>query len=196
MRNTFLTLLAILLLTPMSVSAVGKRPIGATRSMARGSTTGTFIDRQVWLPGSWTVNQGVDKVSFRKKYKDGIHESSVRIDIMARDQCAYGHVRIRALKAWGGTNLDQSQGRVAPISYGTSKYRGYTWMEPSTWGGDQHWCLAQDLKNAMELTATAGDSELINFIKNDLMLQLATRSGRSVLPWPAASEKTSSSPMK
>ncbi len=99
---------------------------------------------------------------------------------------------MRALKAWGGNGLEQSQGRIEPISFGTSKYRGYTWMEPSTWEGDRHWCVAQDLKNAMDLTATAGDTALMTFIKNDLLLQLAVRSGRSVLPWPSASEHSSS----
>ena len=194
MRSTSYILLALfvlLALAPPPVFAYGKRPIGATRTMGRGSTTGTFIDRQVWLPGSWTVNQGVDKVSFRKPFNDGIHESVVRLELIPRDQCAYGLVRIRALKAWGGTSLDQSQGRIEPISFGTSKFKGYSWMEPSTWEGDRHWCVAQDLKNAMEMTASAGDGDLINFIKNDLLLQLAIRSGRSVLPWPSASEHPS-----
>ncbi len=192
MRTLASVVCLVLLLTPISTFAVGKRPIGATRSMSRGSTTGIFVDKQIWLPGSWTVNQGVDRVSFRKKHADGVHESLVRIEMMPRDQCAYGLVRMRALKAWGGNGLEQSQGRIEPVSFGTSKYRGYSWMEPSTWGGDRHWCVAQDLKNAMDLTATAGDEALITFIKNDLLLQLAVRRGRSVLPWPAASEHSSS----
>ena len=186
------TLALLTLLSPISASAYGKRRIGATTAMYRGSTTGTFVDRQLWLPGSWTVVQGVDKLSFRKHSTDGLHESSVRLELIPRDQCGYGLVRIRALKVWGGITLDQAQGRIEPIRFGTSKYRGYTWMEPSTWGGDRHWCIAQDLKNALELTATAGDSDLITFITNDLLLQLAVRSGRSVLPWPAASEHDAS----
>ncbi|MSR87135.1 hypothetical protein EXS70_03105 [Candidatus Peribacteria bacterium] len=193
MRRFASALTVFTLLLPVSVSAYGKRRIGATTAMTRGSTTGVFIDRQVWLPGSWTVNQGIDKLSFRKVADDGIHESIVRIDMIPRESCGYGWIRIRALKAWGGKTLEQSQGRIEPVSFGTTKFKGYSWMEPSAWGGDRHWCVGQDLKNAMEMTAPAGDVALIKFIKDDLLLQLATRSGRSVLPWPAASEHSSSS---
>ena len=198
MRRTLLILFTLVALTALapSVSAYGKRPIGSTRAMGRGSTTGAFVNRQVWLPGSWTVNQGVDKVSFRKPSKDGVHESFVRLELIPRDQCAYGLVRIRALKAWGGNSLEQSQGRIETVGFGTSKFRGYSWMEPSTWSGDRHWCVAQDLKNAMEMTASAGDGDLMSFIKNDVLLQLATRSGRSVLPWPSASEQPPTQQMK
>ncbi|NOS66893.1 MAG: hypothetical protein HOO67_00775 [Candidatus Peribacteraceae bacterium] len=192
MRKTFLTFLLLCLVIPATSFAYGKRPVRGTRTMTRGSTTGIFIDKQVWLPGVWTVDQKAEEVTFKKKYRDGVHESIVNIHMMPRDQCAYGLIRIRAWKAWGGRFLEQSQARIQPISFGTSKYKGYTWVEPSTWGGDQHWCVAQDLKNAMELTAPVGDAELMTFVIDDLLPQLAVRSGRSVLPWPAASGKSSS----
>ncbi len=193
MRKTLLALSLLTLLLPLSVSAYGKRRIGATTAMSRASTKGTFVDRQIWLPGTWTVKQDPTELTMQKKHADGIHVSTVHLKIIPRNDCAYGFVRIRALKAWGGSNLEQSQGRIETVSLGTSKFRGYSWIEPSTWGGTRHWCVGQDLRNALELTATAGDTELMTFIKNDLMLQLATRSGRSVLPWPSASEYSSSS---
>lgn len=161
--------------------------------MSRGSTTGVFIDRQVWLPGTWAVETGAESLTFGQTNADKIHQSVVRLTLIPREQCGYGYIRIRALKAWGGRFLEQSQGRIEPISFGTSKYKGYSWVEPSTWKGDRHWCVAQDSKNALELTAPLGDAELITFIRNDLLLQLATRSGRSVLPWPIASQYSSSS---
>lgn len=193
MRKSLLSLILLTSLVPASVLAYGKRPIGATRIMSGSSTTGMYIDRQVWLPGKWTVDQQPESVTFRKKAADGVHESFVSIRMFPREQCAYGFARIRALKAWGGRFLEQSQGRVVPISFGTSKFKGYSWVEPSTWAGDQHWCVAQDMKNAMELVAPIGDKGLMDFVKNDLLLQLALRSGRSVLPWPAASEHSSQS---
>ncbi len=196
MRTSLIALTAVSLLFPFAVFAYGKRPIGATRSMSRRSTTGVFIDRQVWLPGTWSVETGTGSLTFGRMHADKVHRSVVRLTLMPRDQCGYGFVRIRALKAWGGRFLEQSQGRIEPISFGTSKYKGYSWVEPSTWSGDRHWCVAQDLKNAMELIAPLGDEELITFIRNDLLLQLAVRSGRSVLPWPVASEHPPSSPAR
>ncbi len=193
MRKFLLLFCTILLLSPLAASAYGKRRIGGTTAMQRGSTTGTFIDKQVWLPGTWAVTQTPDSLTFRRTHSDRIHQSVVRLLRSPREQCGYGHVRIRALKAWGGSSLEQSQGRIEPISFGTSKYRGYTWMQPSTWKGDHYWCLAQDLKTALELSAPEGDTDLIKFIRNDLLLQLAVRSGRSVLPWPAASYHSSAS---
>lgn len=193
MRKIFLTLSLLSLLVPFSVSAYGKRSIGRTTVKSGMTTTGTFIDRQIWLPGTWTVKQDETQLTMEKNYGDGVHVSSVHLEMIPRNDCAYGLVRIRALKAWGGSNLEQSQGRIETISLGTSKFRGYSWIEPSTWGGSRYWCVGQDLKNAMEMSATAGDTELMTFIKNDLMLQLANRSGRSVLPWPSASEHSSSS---
>ena len=192
MRHIIITLSLLMFLNPLSAFAYGKRPIGATRSMMRNATTGTFVDRQVWLPGLWTVTQEQDNVTFRKMFMDGQHQSVVRIIVIPRDKCGYGFVRIRALKAWGGSNLEQEQGRIDTVTFGTIKFRGYTWMEPSTWEGDHHWCLGQDLTHAFELTATEGDHDLITFVKNDLMMQLAVRNGRSVLPWPMASEHSSS----
>lgn len=180
MRTILIALSAVFLLMPFTAFAYGKRPIGATRTMSRGATTGIFIDRQVWLPGTWTVKAGTGSLTFEKMHYDKIHRSLVRMILIPREQCGYGFVRIRALKAWGGRFLEQAQGRIEPISFGTSKYKGYSWVEPSIWSGDRHWCVAQDLKNAMELTAPVGDAELINFIQNDLLLQMAVRSGRSV----------------
>lgn|SRR3989338_2037200 len=193
MRKIILTVSLVLFLVPLTTFAYGKRPIGGTRAMSRGSTTGVFIDRQVWLPGTWAVETTTVSLTFGRTHTDKVHQSVVRLSLMPRDQCAYGLIRMRALKAWGGRFLEQSQARIEPISFGTSKYKGYTWTEPSTWNGDRHWCVAQDLKNAMELTAPLGDADLITFIRNDLLLQLAIRSGRSVLPWPTASGRSSSS---
>jgi hypothetical protein len=194
MRKLIPGLFLVSLMVPAVAFAYGKKPLGVMQPMSCSATTGMYIDRQVWLPGSWTVVTGVDKVTFTKG--TGNQQVTVRIDTMPRIDCAYGLVRMAALKAWGGNALDQSQGRIQPVTFGTSKFKGYTWMTPSTWAGDQHWCVGQDLKSAFHLTATAGDEELIKFVKNDLLQQLIVRSGRSVLPWPSASGSSSSSSMK
>lgn len=193
MHKALLSLAVVVLVLPASVLAYGKRPIGATRTMSRGSTTAMFIDKQIWLPGKWTVKQETEAVTITRKHMDGIHTSSVRLSVIPRDQCGYGYVRIRALKAWGGRFLEQAQGRVQPVSFGSSKFKGYTWTQPTTWEGNAHWCVAQDLKTAFELVVTQGDHDLMTFVRNDLLLQLINRSGRSVLPWPSASGMSSSS---
>ncbi|MBI2635837.1 hypothetical protein HYW84_00725 [Candidatus Peregrinibacteria bacterium] len=182
MRKIFLAVSLFAFLLPFATFAYGKRPIGATRAMSLRSTTGVFIDRQVWLPGTWEVKTGTGSLFFARAHADKVHKSFVSLSLTPREHCGYGFVRIRALKAWGGRFLEQSQGRIEPVSFGTSKYKGYTWVEPTIWNGDRHWCVAQDLKHAMELTAPTGDAELIEFIRNDLLLQLAVRSGRSVFP--------------
>jgi hypothetical protein len=84
--------------------------------------------------------------------------------------------------------LDQSSARIENVSYGTSKFKGYTWVVPSTGNTKvRHWCIGQDAKSAVEVTAPETDKELITFMKNDFMMQVAVRRGRSVTPYPLAS---------
>ena len=175
------SLLILSILFPLAAHAYGPRSYGA--SIVRpvnSSTTGTFIDQQVWLPGSWQVNAGKEQLVFVQPSTNKNRESFVRITRIPREECAYGYARIRALKAWGGGTLQQTQGRIEPITFGTSKFRGYTWVEPSKWAGDRHYCLAQDLTGAVEVVAPEGDKKLAAFVKNDVMMQLAVRRGRSV----------------
>lgn len=159
--------------------AIGKRHFGATRTRTNASTTGTYMGKQVWLPGSWVVNGEPELLLFTHKGAD--RTVTVRLNTMPREKCVYGLIRIDALKAWGGKALEQSQGRIDHVRIGTLKYRGFTWVMPSTWEGDRHWCFGQDLKTAVEITTPEGDKQLIDFIRNDLLLQLAARQGRAVL---------------
>lgn len=191
MKKYVSLVLLSLLIFPTLASAYGKRTIGRTSARRGVTTAGTFIDQQVWLPGTWVVGTQTGSLTFSRRSPDGKRDELVKIVRIPRTECGYGIVRMRALKAWGGKALEQSQGRIQPISFGTSKYKGYTWMEPSTWDGDRHWCLAQDLTGAMDLSAPEGDRALLEFVTSDLLLQLAVRRGRSVLPWPMASEHPS-----
>ena len=192
MRTHIATLgLIALLAFPSSALALSKRNFGATRTRTRASTAGMFLDKQVWLPGSWTVTEKPEELLFRKSVNSRSIE--VRISLMPKQDCTYGPVRMRALKAWGGKSLNQNQARIENLGLGTLKYRGYTWVEPSTWAGDRRWCIGQDPATAAVIIAPEGDTELTKFIRNDLLLQIASRQGRSVLPWPAASEHSSSS---
>ncbi len=176
-------------LMPFAAFAYGKRSFGGTTSIKAESTTGDFIDRRVWLPGKWTVQKGTGSLVFSRTNSARTVTSTVTLHYVPKEQCSYGIIRMRALKAWGGKNLEQSQGRIEALSFGTIKFKGYTWVQPSKWQGDRYWCMGQDLKGAVEISAPVGDTEIATFIKNDLMLQLAVRSGRSVFPYPAASTK-------
>ena len=196
-----LTALAVMTLSTSSAHALSRKSFGRTRIKTNASTSGMFLDHQLWLPGSWMVNEGVEKLQFMKKDGDRtadggkpVRTITVRVTAIPRTDCAYGIIRMRALKSWGGDALDQSQGRIENIRLGTLKFLGYTWVEPSTWKGDRHWCLGQDLKTAAEITAPEGDDALITFMRNDFLLQIAYRQGRSVLPWPTASGHSSTSP--
>ncbi len=193
MRKNFLILSVILFLVPLSAAAYGKRRIGNTMPMSKVSTTGVYIDRQVWVPGVWAVSQGTGSLTFTHWTSGDTHQSFVRLTTVSREQCGFGIIRMRALKAWGGSNLDQSQAQIQALSFGTIKFKGYTWLEPSTWGGDRHICMGQDMRSAVEVTVPEGDTDTVKFIRNDFMLQLAVRNGRSVLPWPQASENSSAS---
>ena len=186
MRTRTLVPAIALLLMPVAAFAYGKRSIGSTTSIKSESTTGTFIDRRVWLPGKWTVQEGTGSLVFTRANSAKTVTSTVALHYVPKDQCAFGIIRMRALKAWGGSNLEQSQGRIEALSFGTIKFKGYTWVQPSKWNGDRYWCMGQDMKGAVEISAPVGDTEITTFIKNDLMLQLAVRSGRSVLPYPTA----------
>ena len=128
MRKYILLVSTILLLSPVAAFAYGKRQTVKTSPMARTATTATFLNRQIWLPSTWTVTEGTGTLTFEKKAPDAIHKSIVKLVLMPRELCGYGYIRIRALKAWGGASLDQAQGRLQPISYGTSKFKGYTWV--------------------------------------------------------------------
>lgn len=187
LRTSLLTIATVAMLVPTSSFALGKRTTGKSQTMwGRSSTQAFFQDRGFWLPGAWTILNGTgSKVTLTKKDDKRV---VVTVRSMNRDLCVYGLIRQAALKAWGGTfQLDGSKARIEPISFGTSKFKGYTWVVPSDWKGERHWCLGQDLKSAVEVIAPEGAPDIIAFIKQDLMLQLAVRTGRSVMPYPSAS---------
>ncbi len=193
LSRTFAALAVCAALVPASALALGKKNTGSTQILnAQASTQAVYQDRGFWLPGKWTVanNTASGSVTLTRGDDKRIVVSLVPMD---RQSCAYGFIRQAALKAWGGTfQLDGAKSRIEPINFGTSKFTGYTWVVPSDWKGTRHWCLGQDLKSAVEVTAPEGAADVVSFIRQDMMLQLAVRRGRSVLPFPAASGSSSS----
>jgi hypothetical protein len=180
-RSTLLiTSFLVLALSAPNAFALGKRTIGGTMKESATSTSSDFLGRRVWLPGTWNVKKTEGSTTFTKQ--DGSRTLTVSITAIPRTDCAYGVIRINSLKAWGGKSLDQSQGRIESIRLGSLKYLGYTWVTPSTWKGDRHICIGQDLKTAAEIIAPEGDKTIAAFARNDLLLQIAARQGRAVLP--------------
>jgi hypothetical protein len=176
---TLTSFVALTLLAPGALAA-GKRTIGKTSAQSAQSTTSDFLGRSIWIPGTWTVTKTPDKTVFTRN--DGTRTLTVSLIAIPKLDCAYGVIRMSSLKAWGGKSLDQSQGRIETLRLGSLRYMGYTWVTPSTWKGDRHICLGQDLKTAVEIIAPEGDKTLATFARNDLLLQLAARQGRAVLP--------------
>ncbi len=133
-------------------------------------TWGDYRGKQVYVPGKWTVETASGALLFSKPGQ------TVRAVSVPNDQCAYTVLRIREQKVWNTSALTQSQSKLRVLVLGRSQYKGYTWNEPSQ-GTVQNrsWCLGQDIKNSVELSVSSPDATVLQFVEQNLLLQLATR---------------------
>ncbi len=155
-----------------------RRPINrnadTTKFTVATSTTANFFDRRIWVPGSWTLQTTDESATFTRK-SDG---AVVNVQKVTLDVCHYQVIRQKLLKLWEADVLTQDQARIEHLVIGTSKYRGYKWVEPTEKARAKHWCLPQDGKFAAEVSAPLADDALVKFIDGNLMLQLALRRSR------------------
>lgn len=148
-------------------------------SAAAGAAPATFAEfygRHIYMEGTWKTDVQLEQVTFTNGNTD------VLVRKIKADECAFNAIRTNALHAWGGTRLQQKDFRLLNITFGRtsrSTYRGYKWIMPDAKGkAEQHWCLGQEPKVAVEIVTPLSDTRTVRFIDRSLVLQLATRRGR------------------
>lgn len=169
-------LTALTLLTPLAEA--GRRPTTRTTTTvkydAKTSSTADFFNRLIWLPSKWTVTgSGTDEVTFTRA--DG---AVVKVAKVSKDKCQYQVIRQNLLKAWDSMSVSHQQMRISPLQFGSSKYKGYEWVAPSSKGTELHWCFDQDAKTAVEISAAKVTKDDETFLRSNFLLQMAVRKAR------------------
>jgi hypothetical protein len=177
MRSLRISLSLLTLAATLVPIAAQARVIRTSSSSAAPAVTrttaltwGEYRGKSLYLPGTWAVESADTSVAFTKGGQ------TVRAITIGKDDCAYTAIRIRAQKAWNTKRLEQSQSQIRTVVLGRSDYKGYTWFEPPQESViNQHWCLAQDAKSAVELIVSSSDESLLAFARQNLIRQLAVR---------------------
>lgn len=178
LSSAFVCLAVVASFAVAPAAEAGRRPISrnndSTKFTTTTSTTAEFFGRRIWVPGSWTVETTDESATFTRK-SDG---AVVDVQKVTLDTCHYQVIRQKLLKLWESDTLTQDQARIEHLVVGTSKYRGYKWVEPTEKARAKHWCLPQDGKFAAAVSAPFADDALVKFIEGNLILQLALRRSR------------------
>jgi hypothetical protein len=174
---SFVTIAAILFLVAVTfVPSSYARVISGSRSTKTtvdfsDISWGKYLDRKVYVQGKWTAAASGSGTVFTG---NGL---TLKFETIAKEECAYVPVRIKAQKAWGGKLLNQADSRIESILLSKS-YGGFKWILPGV-SKDQKkyfWCLGQDAKTSVLISIENPGKELLEFINGNLLRQLAVRS--------------------
>ncbi len=141
------------------------------------STTAYVGSVRIWLPGIWQVANTPTSATMVRR-DNGVETATVSIVEVPKEDCQYQVIRQEIMRAWNTGVISQEQAKIETLIVGSSRLRGYSWVIPTENGRDMHWCLPQDGKTNVEITAPYSDKKLVDFIRGNLILQLAVRRSR------------------
>ena len=180
MRTSSSFVAAALIVAAVATSMpAGVEPASAARIRASSSsaavdlstiTWGTYLSQRVYLPGTWTATREGNTLLFTK---DG---TTVKLESITMDDCAYHSIRLKAEKLWKAANQDTNKTKIKTVVLGRIAMRAFRWLEPGANGrAEDRWCLVQEKTSAVRVSASGADSTLLGYLGDAFLRQLAVR---------------------
>ena len=171
---------AVLLATVAVSVSVTVSPASAARLRASSSsggkadlsviTWGTYLAQRVYLPGTWTATRDGNTLLFTKD------ATTVKLESITMDDCAYHPVRLKAEKLWKAAGGDIAKVKLKTVVLGRVAMRTFRWMEPKADGtAEDRWCMVQAGTTAVRISASGADKTLLGFLEDAFLRQLAVR---------------------
>ncbi len=181
MRSLSQYFVAAVLFATVAVSASAVvSPASAARIRASSSsgnkadlsviTWGTYLAQRVYLPGTWSATREGNSLIFKKD------ATTVKLDSITIDDCAYHPVRLKAEKLWKAAGGDATKIKLQTVVLGRTAMRTFRWQEPASDGTPENrWCMVQEGTTAVRISASGADKTLLSFLEDAFLRQLAVR---------------------